>query len=68
MAHRWVPTSRRRHARKETEPAQAALRSAREVDAGLRRRLANRVRAGETLIDPGAADRVRTSGWARDEP
>jgi uncharacterized membrane protein len=43
----------------------AALRSQRQEDAALRRRLADRVRARETLADQDAADRVRSSGWAR---
>jgi len=43
----------------------AALRAERQGDAVLRRRLADRVRARETLVDRDAADLVRTSGWAR---
>ena len=33
--------------------------------AGLRRRLAQRVRAGEVPVDAEAAEAVRRSGWAR---
>jgi uncharacterized membrane protein len=43
----------------------AGLRAQREGDAALRRRLADRVRAREPLADLDAADRARTSGWAR---
>jgi hypothetical protein len=43
----------------------AALRAERNSDAVLRRRLADRVRTRETLVDRGAADPVRRSGWAR---
>jgi hypothetical protein len=43
----------------------AALRAQREGEAALRRRLADRVRAGEMVADQAAADRVRGSGWAR---
>jgi len=43
----------------------AALRAERSSDAVLRRRLADRVRARETLVDRDAADLVRRLGWAR---
>jgi hypothetical protein len=43
----------------------AALRSQRQGDAALRRSLADRVRARDTLVDQDAADHVRSSGWAR---
>jgi hypothetical protein len=43
----------------------AALRSERDGEATLRRRLADRVRAREALVDQDAADRVRAAGWAR---
>ncbi len=43
----------------------ANLRSGREEDAALRRRLADRVRARATRVDRRAADEVRRSGWAR---
>jgi hypothetical protein len=44
----------------------AALRAERNSDAVLRRRLADRVRTRETLVDRDAADLVRRSGWARE--
>jgi hypothetical protein len=44
----------------------AALRAQRQDDAALRRRLADRVRARETLVDRDAADLVRRSGWTRE--
>jgi len=43
----------------------AALRAERDDTAALRRRLADRVRARESLVDLDAADEVRRSGWAR---
>jgi len=43
----------------------AALRGERDADAALRRRLADRVRSGDTGVDIDAADEVRVSGWAR---
>jgi hypothetical protein len=43
----------------------AALRAQRAGDVALRRRLADRVRARETLVDRDAAEVVRRSGWAR---
>lgn len=42
----------------------AALRTERAGDATLRRRLADRVRSRETLVDREAADEVRAAGWA----
>jgi hypothetical protein len=44
----------------------AALRSARERNAVLRRDLADRVRARDVLVDVAAADEVRATGWARE--
>jgi len=44
----------------------AALRAERHNDSALRRRLADRVRARETLVDRDAADLVRRSGWTRE--
>jgi uncharacterized membrane protein len=44
----------------------ARLRSAREEEAALRRRLAERVRTRRVAADPVAADDVRRSGWARE--
>ncbi|MEX2196441.1 MAG: hypothetical protein WD844_14245 [Thermoleophilaceae bacterium] len=41
------------------------IRTERMQVTGLRRRLADRVRAGEVPGDVAAADRVRRSGWAR---
>lgn len=43
----------------------AALRAQRAGDAGLRRRLADRVRSRELPVDRAAADEVRASGWTR---
>ena len=43
----------------------AQLRAVRDDTLERRRRLANRVRAREQLVDPTAADEVRRSGWAR---
>jgi hypothetical protein len=43
----------------------AALHAERDSGAALRRRLADRVRARETLVDSAAAERVRSEGWAR---
>lgn len=43
----------------------AQLRAERASASALRRRLADRVRAREPLIDVDAADEVRRSGWAR---
>lgn len=44
----------------------AALRAARGDETALRRRLADRVRAGDVLVDLAAADEVRASGWTRE--
>lgn len=44
----------------------AELRAERQSDAALRHRLADRVRARDTLVDRDAADLVRRSGWARE--
>ncbi len=43
----------------------AAIRAERDDASLLRRRLADRVRAREALVDLDAADEVRRSGWAR---
>ena len=43
----------------------AQLRAVRDDTLERRRRLANRVRAREPLVDLDAADEVRRSGWAR---
>lgn len=43
----------------------AALRQGADVDAALRRSLADRVRVGDSGVDIAAADEVRASGWAR---
>ena len=43
----------------------ARVRAAREDTAGLRRRLAERIRSREPLTDPAAADEVRRLGWTR---
>lgn len=43
----------------------AKLRAERDDAAALRRRLADRVRAGTTPVDRRAAEEVRRSGWAR---
>lgn len=42
----------------------AALRAQQQGDAALRRRLADRVRSRDVLVDRRAADEVRASGWA----
>jgi hypothetical protein len=42
-----------------------AIRSKRTGDAARRRRLADRVRSRRTGAEVGAADEVRSSGWAR---
>lgn len=42
-----------------------AVRRQREGDEALRRRLADRVRARDTLVDRDAAEAVRASGWTR---
>jgi hypothetical protein len=44
----------------------AAVRAERQGDAASRRRLADRLRARDTLVDRDAADFVRRSGWARE--
>jgi hypothetical protein len=41
------------------------IRNARGDTGALRRRLADRVRAGTLPVDVQAADQVRSSGWAR---
>jgi hypothetical protein len=41
------------------------IRGDRDATAGLRRRLADRVRTGSLPVDRDAADEVRRSGWAR---
>lgn len=43
----------------------AELRAARDGEAALRRRLADRVRRGDVPVDVEAADEVRARGWAR---
>jgi hypothetical protein len=42
------------------------LRQERDEQVGLRRRLADRVRAGDVGVDVWAADEVRRHGWARE--
>jgi hypothetical protein len=43
----------------------ARVREEREAAGEVRRRLADRVRRGESLGDRSAADEVRRAGWAR---
>ena len=43
----------------------AAMQAAKEETAEGRRRIAERVRRGETLVDPQAARAVRKGGWVR---
>jgi hypothetical protein len=43
----------------------ARLRAERDDIQARRRRLADRIRAGEVLVDVEAADEVRRTGWAR---
>lgn len=43
----------------------ALIHAERDSDAGLRRRLADRVRSRSLPVDVHAAERVRRSGWAR---
>ena len=43
----------------------ARLRARRDDTAERRRRLADRIRRGEQLVDPVGAEEVRRSGWAR---
>jgi len=43
----------------------ARMRAGREDTAGLRRRLADRVRRQDIPADRAAADEVRRAGWAR---
>lgn len=42
-----------------------AIRAERDNAAGLRRRLADRVRSRSLPVDVQAAERARTTGWAR---
>lgn len=44
----------------------AWIRAERDDVQARRRRLADRIRAGEVLVDVEAADEVRRTGWARD--
>jgi hypothetical protein len=43
----------------------ARLKAERDNTAALRRQLADRIRRGDIPADRGAADEVRSAGWAR---
>lgn len=43
----------------------ASIRAERDSAAGLRRRLADRIRSRSLPVDLDAAERVRRTGWAR---
>jgi hypothetical protein len=43
----------------------AELRAERDDKAALRRRIADRIRSGESPVDLEAAEEVRRTGWAR---
>lgn len=43
----------------------ASIRAERDADAGLRRRLADRIRSRSLPVDVGAAELARRTGWTR---